>query len=315
MSEIDTADHRSLQGHRPGDDRPDRRPGGHDVRPDDEHHRTRSRPARSRPTPSPPGRASPRCRMSRQPPNRDCELDVAVWHGLYAPKGTPEGGRGPARRSLQGALKDETVKHRLAELGTAPVAEDQATPDALKAKVEARDRPLEAGDRGGRPVRRLTRARTRRRAMTAGTARPVIPEQCLRTREAGAGIRPNGCRRESRSQAKACGAIFIALGCASAGPRARWARRCAWGRRFSRWSSAGLLIVLGAAIVATGSSAQAATPIGPSRGAAWCSSCAPVVFGLTIARLGLAVARSLFVISPSPASHVPSLAVMLALGG
>ena len=42
-------DDRAVQGHRPGDDRPARRPGRPDVRPDHQHHARRSRAARSRP--------------------------------------------------------------------------------------------------------------------------------------------------------------------------------------------------------------------------------------------------------------------------
>jgi tripartite-type tricarboxylate transporter receptor subunit TctC len=37
--------------------------------------------------------------------------------------------------ALKKALQDETVIARLADLGTAPVPEDQATPDALKQKL------------------------------------------------------------------------------------------------------------------------------------------------------------------------------------
>ena len=47
----DAARHRSLQGHRPGHDRPAGRPGRHHVRPDHQHHQARSRAARSRPMP------------------------------------------------------------------------------------------------------------------------------------------------------------------------------------------------------------------------------------------------------------------------
>jgi tripartite-type tricarboxylate transporter receptor subunit TctC len=62
-------------------------------------------------------------------------LAVTVWHGLYAPKGTPKEIIDRLSQSLQKALKDETVVQRFAELGTAPVSEDQATPDALKQKL------------------------------------------------------------------------------------------------------------------------------------------------------------------------------------
>ena len=44
-------DRGGLQGQRAGDDRPARRPGGHDLRPDHEHGRAISRAARSRPMP------------------------------------------------------------------------------------------------------------------------------------------------------------------------------------------------------------------------------------------------------------------------
>jgi tripartite-type tricarboxylate transporter receptor subunit TctC len=62
-------------------------------------------------------------------------LEVTVWHGLYAPKGTPKEVIDRLSQSLKTALKDETVVQRLAELGTAPVPEDQATPEALKQKL------------------------------------------------------------------------------------------------------------------------------------------------------------------------------------
>ena len=45
---------------------------------------------------------------------------------------------------------------RFGQLGTAPVPEDQATPEALKPEADERDRALEADHHGGRSVRRLT---------------------------------------------------------------------------------------------------------------------------------------------------------------
>jgi tripartite-type tricarboxylate transporter receptor subunit TctC len=65
------------------------------------------------------------------------QLDVTVWHGVYAPKGTPKEVIDRLSQSLKKALKDETVVQRLAELGTAPVPEDQATPEALKQKLSS----------------------------------------------------------------------------------------------------------------------------------------------------------------------------------
>jgi tripartite-type tricarboxylate transporter receptor subunit TctC len=59
-------------------------------------------------------------------------FEVAVWHGLYAPKGTPKPVVDTLAGALQKALKDPNVKTRFAELGTEPVAENQATPEALR---------------------------------------------------------------------------------------------------------------------------------------------------------------------------------------
>ncbi|BDA86911.1 hypothetical protein Sa4125_44530 [Aureimonas sp. SA4125] len=60
-------------------------------------------------------------------------FQVGVWHGLYAPAGTPEDVVAKLSAALQKALADPTVIERFAELGTAPVAADQATPAAHKA--------------------------------------------------------------------------------------------------------------------------------------------------------------------------------------
>ncbi|MDI3306665.1 MAG: tripartite tricarboxylate transporter substrate-binding protein [Acetobacteraceae bacterium] len=57
-------------------------------------------------------------------------FEVTVWHGLYAPKGTPAEITQRLSRALQAALRDERVIRRFAELGTTPVAQDQATPEA-----------------------------------------------------------------------------------------------------------------------------------------------------------------------------------------
>jgi tripartite-type tricarboxylate transporter receptor subunit TctC len=64
-------------------------------------------------------------------------LEIGVWHGLYAPKGTPPDVIARLGASLQKALADDTVKTRFAELGTAPSTTEEATPDALKAKLES----------------------------------------------------------------------------------------------------------------------------------------------------------------------------------
>ncbi len=65
------------------------------------------------------------------------QLEVAVWHGLYAPKGTPKPAIDRLTAALQAALQDATVKARFADLGTEPVALARATPDALRAHLTA----------------------------------------------------------------------------------------------------------------------------------------------------------------------------------
>ena len=65
------------------------------------------------------------------------DFQVGIWHGVYAPKGTPSEAVERLSKSLQVALKDENVVARFAELGTAPSPEADATPAALKAKLES----------------------------------------------------------------------------------------------------------------------------------------------------------------------------------
>jgi tripartite-type tricarboxylate transporter receptor subunit TctC len=64
-------------------------------------------------------------------------FEIAAWHGLYAPKGTPKPVIDKLASALQAALKDGTVKARFAELGTEPVSDDRATPDSLRAHLKA----------------------------------------------------------------------------------------------------------------------------------------------------------------------------------
>jgi tripartite-type tricarboxylate transporter receptor subunit TctC len=64
-------------------------------------------------------------------------FEVAIWHGLYAPKGTPKPVIDRLAVALQAALADPLVKTRFAELGTEPVSADRAKPDALRAHLKA----------------------------------------------------------------------------------------------------------------------------------------------------------------------------------
>jgi tripartite-type tricarboxylate transporter receptor subunit TctC len=64
-------------------------------------------------------------------------FEVGVWHALYAPKDTPKAVIDKLVKSLQAALKDPVVKQRFAELGTEPVAENLATPAALRVHLKS----------------------------------------------------------------------------------------------------------------------------------------------------------------------------------
>ena len=59
-------------------------------------------------------------------------FEVSIWHAFYAPKGTPKPIIEKLTKALQVALKDSMIKQRFADLGTEPVSEDRATPDALR---------------------------------------------------------------------------------------------------------------------------------------------------------------------------------------
>jgi tripartite-type tricarboxylate transporter receptor subunit TctC len=64
-------------------------------------------------------------------------FEVTIWHGLYAPKGTPKPVVDKLASALQSALADPVVKQRFGELGTEPVAKERATPAALRAHLKA----------------------------------------------------------------------------------------------------------------------------------------------------------------------------------
>jgi tripartite-type tricarboxylate transporter receptor subunit TctC len=59
------------------------------------------------------------------------DFQLGIWHGLYAPAGTPDDVLAKLNAALKTAVADPAVGERFAELGTAPVPEDQVTPEAL----------------------------------------------------------------------------------------------------------------------------------------------------------------------------------------
>ena len=62
-------------------------------------------------------------------------FEVKVWHGMYAPKGTPK----PVIEKLTDAMKksvtDPDTRSRLEAMGVAAVPESEATPEALRAHL------------------------------------------------------------------------------------------------------------------------------------------------------------------------------------
>jgi len=64
-------------------------------------------------------------------------FEVKVWHGLYAPKGTPQAVLEKVNVALRAALQDPMVKQRMADLSSDIVPMDKVTPAGLKTHLEA----------------------------------------------------------------------------------------------------------------------------------------------------------------------------------
>jgi putative tricarboxylic transport membrane protein len=64
-------------------------------------------------------------------------FEVGAWHGIYAPKGTPDDIIQKLSKTLQEALRDPDLVKRFNDINTEPVPQDQATPEALKAQLNS----------------------------------------------------------------------------------------------------------------------------------------------------------------------------------
>ncbi|NBR28143.1 MAG: tripartite tricarboxylate transporter substrate binding protein BugD [Betaproteobacteria bacterium] len=64
-------------------------------------------------------------------------FEVVVWHGFYAPKGTPKPILDKLVAALQAAVQDAGFKSRLAELGAEPVPLSKANPESLRTHLQA----------------------------------------------------------------------------------------------------------------------------------------------------------------------------------
>ena len=64
-------------------------------------------------------------------------FEVKVWHGMYAPKGTPQPVLDKITVALQAALKDPQVKQRMTELSSEIAPPEKVTAIGLKTHLEA----------------------------------------------------------------------------------------------------------------------------------------------------------------------------------
>jgi tripartite-type tricarboxylate transporter receptor subunit TctC len=65
------------------------------------------------------------------------DFEVVVWHGIYAPKGTPRPVLDKMNAAVRTALKDPEVIKRMDELGAEIVPDATNTPEALHAWLKS----------------------------------------------------------------------------------------------------------------------------------------------------------------------------------
>ncbi len=65
------------------------------------------------------------------------DFEVAVWHGLYAAKGTPKPVLDKLNAALNAAIKDQQFRDSLVKLGAEAVTPDRATPESLAKHLKA----------------------------------------------------------------------------------------------------------------------------------------------------------------------------------
>jgi tripartite-type tricarboxylate transporter receptor subunit TctC len=78
--------------------------------------------------------------LNELPPAAEAGLpgfEVNVWHGVYAPKGTPKPVIDRLVAALQAAIADPAFVQKMAELGSQVVAKDKATPEGLRTHLAA----------------------------------------------------------------------------------------------------------------------------------------------------------------------------------
>jgi tripartite-type tricarboxylate transporter receptor subunit TctC len=63
-------------------------------------------------------------------------FEVGVWHGIYAPKGTPKAAVDRLVAALQAAARDADFQKRMADLGATIYPADRMTPAAHMAHLK-----------------------------------------------------------------------------------------------------------------------------------------------------------------------------------
>jgi len=63
-------------------------------------------------------------------------FQIVVWHGIYAPKGTPKEAIDKFGAALRAALKDPTVVQRLTDLGAVIPSDDKLSPEGLRSWLD-----------------------------------------------------------------------------------------------------------------------------------------------------------------------------------
>jgi tripartite-type tricarboxylate transporter receptor subunit TctC len=60
------------------------------------------------------------------------DFELAVWHGVFAPKGTPPAIVQKLSAALRGALEEQDLVKRFRDISTVPVSKERATPEAAQ---------------------------------------------------------------------------------------------------------------------------------------------------------------------------------------